>query len=70
MQFEEALNMKKKILRVLLLICGLNVFTACYGMPPGDWPQPVPTPENDEQTKSPVISSEDTPSAALNEEPD
>jgi len=34
--------MKKKILRVLLAICGLNAFTACYGMPPGDWPEPIP----------------------------
>lgn len=38
--------MKKAILRILLLIFGLNVFTACYGMPPADWPEP-PTEEQD-----------------------
>jgi len=52
--------MKKKVLRVLLLICGLNVFTACYGMPPGDWPEPVPVSEEEEQTKAPVDSDEET----------
>ena len=38
--------MKKAILRILLLIFGLNVFTACYGMPQADWPEP-PTEEQD-----------------------
>ena len=51
--------MKKAILRILLVICGLNVFTACYGMPPGDWPEPTPLPEEQEQTKAPVQSAED-----------
>lgn len=50
--------MKKKILRVLLLICGLNVFTSCYGMPPEDWPGPTPIPEEQEQTKASVQSDE------------
>jgi len=48
--------MKKKILRVLLVICGLNVFTACYGMPPGDLPEPEPLPEEQDQTKAPFVS--------------
>ena len=49
--------MKKRILRILLLICGLNVFTACYGMPPGEWP--VPVPDEQEQTKAADQSEED-----------
>jgi len=44
--------MKKALLRVLLLICGLNVFTSCYGMPPGDLDQPAPL--QDEQTQPKV----------------
>jgi len=40
---------KKNVLRVLLLVCGLNVFTACYGMPPEEWQQPIP--DEPEQTK-------------------
>ena len=51
--------MKKAIFRVLLIICGLNVFTACYGMPPGDWVEPVYSPEGQEQTKAPVQPAED-----------
>lgn len=50
--------MKKAILRILLLICGLNVFTACYGMPPGEWPEPAQLPEEPEQTKAPAQSDE------------
>ena len=50
-QLEKIIDMKKAILRILLLICGLNVFTSCYGMPPGDWPEPTPLPEEQEQTK-------------------
>ena len=46
--------MKKAILRVLILICGLNVFTACYGMPPGDWPEPDSLSDGQEQTKAAV----------------
>jgi len=46
--------MKKAILRVLLLICGLNVFTACYGMPPGEWPEPTSAPEEQEQEQTKV----------------
>lgn len=46
--------MKKALLRVLLVICGLNVFTACYGVPPEDWPEPTPLPEGQEQTKSSI----------------
>lgn len=49
--------MKKAILRVLLVICGLNVFTACYGMPPGDWDVPEPLPE--EQEKAMVADPSD-----------
>lgn len=44
--------MKKAILRALLVICGLNVFTACYGMPPGDWPEPGPDPEEESTTRA------------------
>lgn len=36
-------------MKVLLLVCGLNVFTACYGMPPGDW-EPVPEPVDQQDT--------------------
>lgn len=56
MQLEKTFDMKKVLLRVLLVICGLNVFTACYGMPPGDWPEPGPYP--DEETKDSVQFSE------------
>jgi len=52
--------MKKIILRILLLICGLNVFTACYGMPPVDWPEPVTLPEEQEQIKTPQQSAGDS----------
>ena len=61
MQFKETIDdMKKAILRVLLIICGLNVFTSCYGMPPGDWPEPAPLPNNQEQTKATVQTAEDS----------
>lgn len=50
--------MKKAILRILMIIFGLNVFTACYGMPPGDL-EPIPVPEEKEQTKAPAPSDED-----------
>lgn len=40
--------MKKRIMKVLLLVCGLNVFTACYGMLPGDW-EPVPEPVDQQE---------------------
>lgn len=45
-------KMRRAILRVLLVICGLNLFTSCYGMPPGDWDEPTPLPEEQEQTKT------------------
>lgn len=53
--------MKKALLRVLLVICGLNVFTACYGVPPGDWDEPLPLPEEQEQnqTKASMQPAED-----------
>ena len=41
-----------------MIIFGLNVFTACYGMPPGDL-EPIPVPEEKEQTKAPAPSDED-----------
>ena len=50
--------MKKAILKVLLLICGLNVFTACYGPCVSDW-DPVPLPEEQDQTEVSVQDSED-----------
>ena len=40
-----------------MVIFGLNVFTACYGMPPGDL-EPIPVPEEKEQTKAPAPSDE------------
>lgn len=52
--------MKKAILRVLLVICGLNVFTACYGMPPGDWDEFEPLPEEQEKTMSADSSDGDS----------
>lgn len=48
--------MKKIILRVLLMFCGLNVFTACYASPPEDW-EPIALPEIQEQTKAAVQST-------------
>ena len=48
--------MKKIILRVLLMFCGLNVFTACYASPPEDW-EPIAIPEIQEQTKAAVQST-------------
>lgn len=50
--------MKKAILRVLLVICGLNVFTACYGMPPGEWDEFTP-PLPEEQEKAMAADSSD-----------
>lgn len=44
--------MKKKLLKILLVICGLNVFTSCYGMPPGDWIEPMPLHSEQEQTEA------------------
>lgn len=35
-------NLKRNLLWVALAIAGLNTFTACYGMPPGDWQEPIP----------------------------
>lgn len=52
--------MKKTILRILLVICGLNLFTSCYGMPPEDWPESMPLPEEREQTKAPEQPTEDS----------
>lgn len=50
--------MKKKFLKLMLLICGLNVFTACYGMPPGDWEDELPDQEQ-EGTKAPADTLEE-----------
>lgn len=55
--------MKKSILKLLLVIFGLNVFTSCYGMPPGEWPEPVP-----EQTPEQVRASYDVQEEADPEE--
>lgn len=54
--------MKKRIMKVLLLVCGLNVFTACYGMPPGDW-EPRPLPENQKEIGGENAKSADEPDA-------
>ena len=51
--------MKKALLRVLLVICGLSVFTSCYGMPPGEWEENDPLPEEQDQTKASVTSAVD-----------
>lgn len=42
----------------MLLICGLNVFTACYGMAPGDWMDELPEQEQ-EDTKAPADTLEE-----------
>ena len=43
------MHMKKAFFRLMLLILGLNVFTACYGPAPGgDWTEPDPTEVTDE----------------------
>lgn len=34
-------KVSKSVLKILLVVLGLNTFTACYGMPPGDW-DPLP----------------------------
>ena len=49
--------MKKALLRVLLVICGLSVFTSCYGMPPGEWEENDTLPEEQDQTKASVTSA-------------
>ena len=60
------IDMKKKVLRILLLVGGMNLFTSCYGMPPGEW-EPVedegtlveevvpPAPAGDELTADPAV---------------
>ena len=50
--------MKKGFLRLLLLICGLNVFTACYGMPPGGWEDELPDQEQ-EESNTPAENTEE-----------
>ena len=45
--------MKKRFFKLMLAILGLNVFTACYGPAPIDYPEPeygVPAPEVEETT--------------------
>lgn len=43
-----------------MVIFGLNVFTACYGMPRGDLdPIPVPEEQEQEETKAQAPSDED-----------
>ena len=38
------MHMKKAFFKLMLLILGLNVFTACYGPAPGgDWEEPEQT---------------------------
>jgi len=53
--------MKKAILRILLVIFGLNVFTACYGMPPKDWTQPEPITEEQQKQEQDDESKAEEP---------
>jgi hypothetical protein len=41
--------MKKAFFKLMLVVLGLNVFTACYGPAPG-WQEDYPDPEATEQT--------------------
>ncbi|MBO4671769.1 MAG: hypothetical protein J5640_08040 [Bacteroidales bacterium] len=44
--------MKKWFFRLLGIILGLNVFTACYGPAPGDWSNDEPASELTDETKA------------------
>ncbi|MBR4809114.1 MAG: hypothetical protein IK031_02410 [Bacteroidales bacterium] len=40
--------MKKAFFRLMGLVLGLNVFTACYGPAPGNWEYQDPVEQTDE----------------------
>ena len=48
--------MKKAFFRILGLILGLNVFTACYGPAPGEWqyqdPDQIENSDNQDSSES------------------
>ena len=44
--------MKILFFRLMGLILGLNVFTACYGPAPGGWPYDEPVEEATDDTKA------------------
>ena len=52
--------MKKTILRILILVFGLNLFTACYGTLPKDFPEPSPISEQQEQNDSSDRQNDDS----------
>jgi hypothetical protein len=54
--------MKKAFLKLLLLVLGLNVFTACYGAPPAQY-QELPDVENTGEEAA-VVDEEVTDEAA------
>lgn len=54
--------MKKAFLKLMLLVLGLNVFTACYGAPPAQY-QELPDVENTGEEAA-VVDEEVTDEAA------
>lgn len=54
--------MKKAFLKLMLLVLGLNVFTACYGAPPTQY-QELPDVENTGEEAA-VVDEEVTDEAA------
>ena len=53
--------MKKAFFKLMLLVLGLNVFTACYGPAPGGWPYDDPVEETSDETKA--AEEEEAPAA-------
>lgn len=53
------IDMKKRILRILLLIGGMNLFTSCYGMPPGEWEPELPVENPVEEVIPPAPAADE-----------
>jgi len=63
--------MKRNLLRLLLLICGLNLFTSCYGMPPRDyWPESSSCSGKQGETKAALTAEPESEEEADLEETD
>lgn len=60
--------MKKSILKILLVVFGLNVFTSCYGMPPGEWPEPIPEQEPAQVSAASDAQDDADPEEEINED--
>ena len=53
--------MKKRFFKLMLAILGLNVFTACYGPAPIDYPEPeygVPAPVEESASSADASAAE------------